>query len=80
MNLGHHFYKTNPCFHVISVPHCAAQQRPLALVNVTGTDLLPVLAAFALRSFPRFHEALLDPALARLGALRPAGPRLHPAT
>lgn len=52
-------------------------------MDVTGADLLPVLAANrhgTFGSFLRHHEALLDPPRARFGAVRPGGPWLHPAT
>lgn len=55
---------------------------PLAGVHVTGPDLLPVLAAGQLRRLEPLldrHQALLNAAAAVLGAVRPAGPRPHPA-
>lgn len=52
-------------------------------MNVTGADLLAVLAAGRGGSFDSFlhaHEALLDASAAHFGAVRPAAPGLHPAT
>lgn len=65
------------------LPSSAAQWRPLAGMNVTGADLLAVLAAGhgrTFRSFLHIHETLLDASPARFGTVRPAAPRLHPAT
>lgn len=53
-------------------------------MNVTGADLLAVLAAghgrSSFASFLHVHEALLDASSARFAAVRPAAPGLHPAT
>lgn len=52
-------------------------------MNVAGADLLAVLAAARRGSFGSFlhvHETLLDASSAGFGAVRPAAPRLHPAT
>lgn len=53
-------------------------------MNVTGADLLAVLAAgcggSSFGSFLHVHEALLDASSAHFAAVRPAAPGLHPAT
>lgn len=55
-------------------------------MNVTGTDLLPVLTAARRSGHVRFrfflqrHETFLDPPSTRFGTVRPDSPRLHPAT
>lgn len=52
-------------------------------MNVACADLLAVLAAAHRGSFGSFlhvHETLLDASSAGFGAVRPAAPRLHPAT
>lgn len=66
----------------LSHPSLPLLAAPLAGVHVTSPDLLPVLAAgqlLRLEPLLHRHESLLNAAAAVLGAVRPAGPRPHPA-